>query len=285
MLARIQDFLLERGVERGTPVVAFGGGVIGDLAGFAAATVLRGLPVVQVPTTLLAQVDSSIGGKVAVDHPRGKNLLGAFHPPSLVVADPELLATLPPRERRCGLAEIVKMALLGSPGLFGALEAAGGEPGPELLGRAIRESIALKAEVVRADPEEAGMRRILNLGHTLGHAIERCSESWRASHGEAVAVGLIGALRLGARTGLTPAALDARVGACLRALGLPVTVPNLRPEAIVAALALDKKRSEGRIAWVLLRELGEPAIRSDVRAQDVAAVAADLTGTEEKGAS
>ncbi len=260
MLARLQDFLIDAGVERTTPVLAIGGGVTGDIGGFASATVLRGLPLVQVPTTLLAQVDASIGGKVAVDHPLGKNLLGAFHPPSLVLADPELLGTLPPREEHCGLAEIVKMALLGSPGLFGRLESCGGGLDDRLLHDAIRESIGIKAEVVRADPRELGLRRILNLGHTFGHAIERCGGFRALSHGEAVAVGLIGALRLGARHGTTPDRLGARVAACISALGLPVGAPGLDAGAIVAALAYDKKRSGGKCAWVLLRDVGDPTI-------------------------
>ena len=280
MLATIQDFLLESRVERTTAVVSVGGGVTGDLAGFAAATVLRGLPSVQVPTTLLAQVDASIGGKVAVDHPLGKNLLGAFHPPSLVLADPELLRTLPAREKRCGLAEIVKMALLASPGLFRRLESCDREVDDRLLRDAILESIGLKAEVVRADPREAGPRRILNLGHTFGHAIESCGGYRGLSHGEAVAVGLIGALRLGARHGTTPDHLDARVANCVSALGLPVEAPGLDPGEICAALAHDKKRRDGKRAWVLLRDVGDPTIETELDEAAILDVAAGLVSPD-----
>lgn len=278
-LARLQDFLLEQGVERRTPVVAFGGGVTGDIVGFAAATVLRGVPLVQVPTTLLAQVDASVGGKVAIDHAQGKNLLGAFFPPTLVVADPLALETLSPREWRCGLAEIVKMALLGSPDLFGHLMA--GPLEPELQRRAILEAIGLKVEIVRLDPQEVGLRRILNLGHTIGHAIERCSGFGRLSHGEAVAVGLVGALRLGVRAGITPAGLDARVELCLSRLGLPTAVPGLDPALLEAALAQDKKRADGRVAWVLLRGLGDPLVRADIAPEAVRAELETITRADE----
>ncbi len=275
-LARVQDFLLANGVERSTPVIAFGGGAIGDLVGFAAATALRGVPVVQVPTTLLAQVDASVGGKVAINHRRGKNLLGTFHPPALVVADQSVLRSLPPREMRSGLGEVVKMALLGAPGLLARLENSRLPLGNDLLRRAILSAIGLKAEVVRIDPEERDLRRILNLGHTVAHAIERAASYARWAHGEAVATGLVAALRIGVRMGITPRGLDARVEACLAALGLPVAAPGADPGELEAGILHDKKKRDGRVSWVLLRGVGDPLVTADIRTEILREVLSSL---------
>jgi 3-dehydroquinate synthase len=279
-LARVQDFLLDNGVERRTPVVAFGGGVIGDLVGFAAATVLRGVPVVQVPTTLLAQVDASIGGKVAINHRHGKNLLGAFHPPALVVADQAVLRSLAQREMRCGFGEIVKMALLGAPDLLALLEQTRLPLEDRLLRRAILTAIGLKAEVVRIDPEERDLRRTLNFGHTVAHALERAHGYSRWAHGEAVAVGMLAALRIGVRMGVTPSGLDARVERCLAALGLPVAAPRVDPLALEAGVLHDKKKRDGRISWVLLRGVGDPVITADLPADILREVLVSLTAPQ-----
>lgn len=275
-LAKVQDFLLEHEVDRKTPVIAVGGGVITDLAGFAAATVLRGVPFLPVPTSLLAQVDASVGGKVAIDHVCGKNLLGAFHHPMRVVIDPDLLSSLPEREMRAGWAEVVKMAALGSPDLMRALETAPLPLESSLVSRAIREAVGLKAEVVRADPHEAGLRRILNLGHTVAHAIEREAGFGTWNHGEAVAIGLVAAMRLGIRAGITEPGLDVRIGRCLTRLGLPCHAPGFAVNDLQKALRYDKKRVGGRVAWVLLRGFGDPVVTEEVETAWVDEVLRDV---------
>jgi len=257
---RLWTALLERGHGRSDALLALGGGVTGDLAGFVAATLHRGVPFVQAPTTLLAQVDSSVGGKVAIDHPLGKNLIGAFHQPRLVVADVAALATLPGRERWSGLAEIVKAALLGDEALFRTLEedleAIAAAPPAAVVARAI----AIKAKVVEADEREGGLRRILNLGHTVGHALELLANppGFTApvlTHGEAVAYGMRAAVRLSRRHAGLPEARERRALELLARFPLP-PLPPLDREALLAAMLRDKKREGAAIHYVVVPAIG-----------------------------
>ncbi len=257
---RLYDRLLARGADRELVVVALGGGVVGDIAGFVAATMLRGIRLVQVPTTLLAQVDSSVGGKTGVNTRRGKNLVGAFHQPALVVADPETFATLSDRQYRAGLAEVVKYGVIASPSLFSLLERCSSEV-MERDSRCMTEIVArccrLKAGVVAEDETELGLRRILNFGHTFGHAIEKVTGYRRFLHGEAVAMGMAAAMRLSARLGACERADVDRVGALLERLGLPTDVPNsVDPAAIAAALDFDKKVAGGKVRFILAEGVG-----------------------------
>jgi 3-dehydroquinate synthase len=229
-------------------VVAVGGGVIGDLAGFAAAVWHRGIPVVQVPTTLLAQVDAAVGGKTAVDLPEGKNLLGAFHQPSAVVADLDPLRTLPERERRAGLAEVLKYGFIADPELLAILEdapAAAVGCAPELAGELVRRSVTVKAGLVGADERESGQRALLNYGHTVGHAVEALGGYQAYRHGEAVGLGMIFAARLGERLGISEAGLADRTVAALAGLGLPTGLPSLDPARVWEVLRRDKKARRG----------------------------------------
>jgi len=259
----IEDALLDAGCGRDTAIVALGGGVTTDMAGFVAATYQRGIPYVQVPTTLLAMVDASVGGKTAVDHPRGKNLIGAFHQPSAVFIDTDFLATLPDRELRCGLAEVVKAAVVRDAGLFLSLQAGAAgllarEAAP--LAGAIARACEIKAEVVAADEKEGDLRKILNLGHTIGHAIEALS-GYAMPHGEAVSIGMVAETRLAARLGVLAQTDAAAIEALLASLGLPVRLPadhaGMTPWAILEAARRDKKSREGRIAYVLPSRIGE----------------------------
>ena len=276
--------LIRRGIERSDLLVALGGGVIGDLAGFAAAILLRGLGFVQIPTTLLAQVDSSVGGKTAIDVPEGKNLVGAFHQPRLVVADSDLLATLPAREMRAGYAEVVKYGLLGDAAFFARLESEGaavlaGEAGA--LTRAVVACCAAKAAIVARDEREAGERALLNLGHTFGHALEAAvGYDGRLLHGEGVAIGMGLAFRLSEALGLCPPEDTARVLAHLRRLGLPteaafLEAPGLTGAELLRLMQRDKKVEAGRIAFVLVRGIGRAFVARDV---EPAAVEALLDG-------
>jgi 3-dehydroquinate synthase len=246
--ARLTDALLAAGYGRDAAIVALGGGVTGDLAGFVAATYMRGIPVVQVPTTLLAMVDSSVGGKVGLDTPAGKNLVGAFHAPAVVVADPLTLGTLPDREYRSGLAEVVKHALIGDAGHFGWLEENARAllaRDPDALTEVICRSVELKAAVVAEDERESGRRAVLNAGHTVAHAIEQAS-GYAVPHGEAVALGLVAECRLGEALGVTEAGTAGRVAALLTLLGLPVRLPAGPPVAtLTAAMQVDKKTRSG----------------------------------------
>lgn len=258
---RILGRLLAAGWERRDPVLALGGGMVGDLAGFVAATALRGVPFVQLPTTLLAQADASVGGKVGVDHRTGKNLIGAFHQPRLVVADLDVLATLPVRHVRAGLAEIVKCGVVRDERILDALEGAAPAIARGDLGaieEPLRRAIAVKAAIVSRDERESGERRVLNFGHTVGHAIEVAERYRGLLHGEAVAVGMVAALRLGRARGVTPAPLAERVEDLLGALGLPVRLPaGLPPERLVRAMARDKKVEAGEIRFVLAGPAGQ----------------------------
>ncbi|HTU12483.1 MAG TPA: 3-dehydroquinate synthase [Allosphingosinicella sp.] len=275
-LASLIDSLLLAGVERSDHIVAFGGGVIGDLVGFAAAILKRGCNFVQVPTSLLAQVDSSVGGKTAINTPVGKNLVGAFHQPSLVLIDPSCLDTLPPREVRAGYAEIVKGALIDDADFFAWCEAHGaallaGDPQARLY--AIAMSVAFKAAIVAADEREtAGRRALLNLGHTFGHALEaETGFSDRLLHGEAVALGTALAFRFSAARGLCAEADAARVTAHLDAVGLPTRLDFGTGASLAAHMIHDKKASGGRVPFILARGIGEALVDRNVDLDEVAA--------------
>ena len=269
----LAERLLGLGLERGTAFVALGGGVVGDLTGFAAATLLRGMDFVQIPTTLLAQIDSSVGGKTGVNARRGKNLVGAFHQPRLVLADLDALATLPRREWLAGYGEMVKYGLLGDAGFFAQLERTGadilaGASGP--LGDAVALCCRMKAEIVAEDEREAGRRALLNLGHTFGHALEaETGYGPDLLHGEAVAVGMMLAADLSRRLGLVDEADFARIGRHLSAVGLKTRVDQVPggpfpADRLIAHMAHDKKVADGRIAFVLMRGIGASFQRRDV---------------------
>jgi len=263
------EWLAAQRVERGDTVVALGGGVVGDLAGFAAATYLRGVRLVQAPTTLVAQVDSALGGKVGVDLPAGKNLVGAFHQPALVVADTTTLATLPEREWRAGLAEVIKHGVIRDRGLLDIL----GDRRDDVLARApgvvariVARAAAVKVDVVREDPLEQGLRRILNYGHTLGHALERVAGYGVVRHGEAVGWGMAAAARIGERVGLCHGEFVRWQDALLHSYGLldAVSLPRVAADDLIAATRLDKKSAGGRISWILPRKPGDVVVTSDV---------------------
>lgn len=264
---RLYDEALAAGLDRRRPIFALGGGVVGDLAGFVAATFLRGVPFVQLPTTLLAQVDSSVGGKVAVNHPQGKNLIGAFYQPRLVAADMNTLATLPEREWRGGLAEVVKYgAIMDGSFLSWLVERQGGIAARQaaVAGAIVSRCCRYKAEVVAEDERESGRRAILNFGHTIGHAVEAATGFGRYIHGEAVAIGMVGAAFLGERCGRTPAGTCRRLEEVLQALGLPVRTAACTPEQLEPLLLHDKKMAEGKLHWVLLSSLGEAVVTNQV---------------------
>lgn len=254
-------------LERGDPVVALGGGVVGDLAGLVAALYMRGTPFVQVPTTLLAQIDSSVGGKVAVNHAAGKNLIGAFHQPVAVVADTSTLATLPRRELRAGLFEAIKYGLLGDASLFSWMErrmdalCAGS---PDDLAHLTAVCCRIKARVVEADETEAGLRRVLNLGHTVGHAIETATRYRRLLHGEAVGYGLEAAAMIGVALGTLSTAEAGRILRLIASVGPRPGIDDLDPDVLIAAMRHDKKRTAGRVAFIVPVGIGAVEIRTDV---------------------
>jgi 3-dehydroquinate synthase len=260
---RLYDAMLARGLDRGSVVVALGGGMVGDLAGFVAATYLRGVSFVQVPTTLLAMVDASVGGKVAVNLPRGKNLVGAFHQPKLVWIDVDTLASLPRRERAAGLAEIVKAAAIRDAAFFAELERAGErllEADADVLLPVIERACAIKAEVVSQDEREGGLRMILNFGHTLAHAVETLKRYRGILHGEAVAIGMVFATRRSEALGLAAPGVAARIESLLGRLGLPTEAPPFPRRAYLSALAVDKKKRDAHVRFVGLREIGRAEI-------------------------
>lgn len=260
---RIYDQLILDRFERKSTLVALGGGVIGDMTGFAAATFLRGIPFVQVPTTVVAQVDASIGGKTGVDHPRGKNLIGAFHQPKLVCVDPTVLASLPRREFIAGLAEVVKYGVILDAGFFKYLEqnaAAILAMDPGILFHCIKRSAALKAKVVSADERESGLRKILNYGHTLGHAVETLTGYRKYKHGEAVAIGMASAAKLSYLLGLTEWQVVQRQIALLKSLHLPTELPKLDPGSILEVMERDKKVVSGEIFFILPEKIGSVRI-------------------------
>jgi shikimate kinase/3-dehydroquinate synthase len=262
-VAALYEQFLAGGLDRGDTVLSLGGGVIGDVAGFAAATFLRGVRFVQVPTTLLAMVDASVGGKTGVDLAQGKNLVGAFKQPALVLVDPAVLATLPPSERRSGMAEALKHAVISDPALFAQLERPPGDHALPLTVTQLACAIGVKIDIVEEDPYEAGRRAVLNLGHTIGHALERLS-GYGQCHGEAVAIGLVGAVRMAVALGLAEAAVAERITSALAAWELPVRCPPFSAESIWAAMATDKKRRGSALRWVLPRGIGQVEIVEDV---------------------
>ncbi len=265
-LDRIFAALLEARADRRSVLVAVGGGVVGDMAGFAAATYQRGIAHVQVPTTLLAQVDSSVGGKTAINHALGKNMVGAFHQPAAVIADTSSLASLPPREYAAGLAEVAKYGAIRDLGFLEWIEShaqalVGRDPAA--LAHAIRRSCEIKAEVVAEDERESGVRALLNFGHTFGHAIESAAGYGNWLHGEAVAAGMAMAARFSARQGRLAAAKADRLVALLERLGLPVAPPAFAPERWLEFMGRDKKNEGGQVTLVLLEDLGRAAVVRD----------------------
>lgn len=251
--SELSDALLNRTFGRDSALLLLGGGVVGDLGGFVAATYLRGIPYVQIPTTLLAMLDASVGGKTAVDTPHGKNLIGAFHPPAAVVADPLVLATLPDREFRGGLAEAVKHGVIADRAYFDWIAAEAEQivlRHPPSLAALVRRSVEIKAQVVSEDEREAGRRAILNAGHTIAHALEQAS-GYALPHGEAVAIGLVIECRLAESLGLAAAGTAGEVTTLLSRLGLPTEPPGVSPERLFEAIASDKKNRESRIRFAL----------------------------------
>ena len=271
-LGRATEWLLAQKIERKDLVVALGGGVIGDLAGFAAAILRRGLRFVQIPTTLLAQVDSSVGGKTGINSPQGKNLIGAFHQPALVLADIDVLETLSPRDFRTGYGEVAKYGLLGDERFFEWLEANATAlaADPDLRQRAVRHSVQMKADIVQRDETEQGDRALLNLGHTFGHALESATGySDRLLHGEGVAIGCALAFELSARMGLCSQEIPSRVAAHFAAMGLPSRIRDIPgdlpdDEALIALMAQDKKVQDGKLRFILARGIGQAFVTDDV---------------------
>ncbi len=273
-VTRIYDALVRANAERSSTIVTVGGGVITDMAGFAAATYLRGVPVVHVPTTLLAQVDAAIGGKVGVNHPLGKNLIGAFHQPHAVVIDPLVLATLPRREFRAGLYEVVKYGMTSSPALFTrvatAKDAIFGRD-PDVLDAVIAASCRIKADVVAADERESGLRRILNFGHTAGHALEAVTKYRRYRHGEAVAYGMLVAAEIAVVRGALAPADRRALGDLIASLGPLPPVADVPGRDVIEAMAHDKKVVAGRLHFVLPTAIGATTIVNDVTPKEIAA--------------
>jgi 3-dehydroquinate synthase len=282
-LDRLHDAFLAAKLARDGVVVAVGGGVVGDVAGFAAATYMRGVSWVGVPTTLLAMVDSAIGGKVGINHPKAKNLLGAFHQPRAVVIDPDFLATLPVREVRSGAFEVIKYGLLGDRALFKALQRA-----PEdlrtwdraALENAIATSCRIKAEIVEQDERERGVRKTLNLGHTIGHALETVTAYRRFTHGEAVGWGLVGAAQIARRRGLLADAAADAIASAVDRLGPRPKMSDLEANDILAAISRDKKAEKGRVPFILPTAIGKVTIRPDVRAGEIRQALRVMAGRE-----
>ena len=267
MADRIYEQAIQAGLDRDSAILALGGGVVGDLTGFVAATYLRGVPFLQVPTTLLAQVDSSVGGKVAVDHALGKNLIGAFYQPRGVLIDPQVLISLPEREFASGMAEVIKYGLIFDAAFLtelrtDALAVLGRDP--QQMERIVARCCRMKAAVVERDEQDVGDRMLLNFGHTAGHAIEAAGGFERFTHGEGVALGMLTATRLSELTGMIPAGTVAEVRSLLETYGLPVHCGGLRANELIRRMGTDKKREAGTLRWVLLEKPGRAVIRKDV---------------------
>jgi 3-dehydroquinate synthase len=265
-VARILDVLVANRFGRDCTVVALGGGVVGDMAGFAASCYQRGVAYVQVPTTLLAQVDSSVGGKTGVNHPGGKNLIGAFHQPVAVIADASTLSTLPVRELRAGLAEVIKYGLLGDAPFYDWLEAHMDEllaADPKALSYVIQRSCEIKAQIVGRDEREQGDRALLNLGHTFGHAVEAATHYTQWLHGEAIGAGLLMAATMSHECGMVEAVQVDRLRRLLQRVGLPVKIEGVTPEVALEHMRIDKKVQGGRIRLVLLRSIGDSFVTAD----------------------
>ncbi|MGB3493614.1 MAG: 3-dehydroquinate synthase [Elainellaceae cyanobacterium] len=269
-IQKIYDAALTHRLERSSTMVSLGGGVIGDMTGFAAATWLRGIHFVQVPTSLLSMVDASIGGKTGVNHPQGKNLIGAFYQPQLVLIDPEVLGTLPPREFRAGMAEVIKYGVIWDRDLFEQLEAAPSlqthdELPADLLQTILTRSCQAKADVVSQDEREAGLRAILNYGHTLGHTVESLTGYTTVNHGEAVAIGMVAAGQIAVEMGWWSAELQQRQVALIAATGLPTQIPsNLSADDMIEALQTDKKVKAGQVRFILPTAIGSVNITNQV---------------------
>ena len=271
--SRIQDSLVEHQLDRGSTLIALGGGVIGDLAGFAAAVYMRGIPYVQIPTTLQAQVDASVGGKTAINHPKGKNLIGAFHQPKLVLIDVDTLKTLPQRDIRAGLIEVIKMGVIRDEPLFERVEENLGailNLDDTTLIEVISQACVNKAEIVAKDEKESRLRMVLNYGHTFGHALEALTHYNRYRHGEAVAIGMNCAAQLAVNLGIFSETHFQRQRALLKRAKLPITLPSdLTPEALCDAMYLDKKTLGGKLRLILPTRIGEVIIRDDVEDRQV----------------
>lgn len=275
-VARVLDALVKIKADRSTTIIAVGGGVIGDLVGFSAATYLRGIPIVHVPTTLLAQVDSAIGGKTGVNHPLGKNLIGSFHAPSLVVADPIVLQTLPRREFRAGLYEVLKYGVIREPELLDRIHnsvTAIFHRDGAAVAPLVSASCRIKAEVVSADERESGLRRILNFGHTVGHALEAVTKYKQFRHGEAIGYGMLAALHIGVARGITPKPLLEEVETLITQLGPLPPVAGLSAKEVVAAIGRDKKIVEGTLHFVAASERGKTVELTDVSEKEIKAAA------------
>jgi 3-dehydroquinate synthase len=273
-VAQLFDVLLMMGIDRSSAIIALGGGVVGDLVGFVAATFMRGIPFVHVPTSLLAQVDSSIGGKVGVNHPVVKNLVGIFYQPALVLADPQTLYTLPNEEYVAGLGEVVKYGMIHNAQLFSYLEQrhdAVLSLEPKALEFVIATCVSSKAEIVAADEREKGLRAVLNFGHTVAHALEAATGYSKFRHGEAVAIGLVCESRLAVRLGLLSRDAEDRLSALLLWLGLPIKQEQVAPEHLLHLMLLDKKVSSGKMRFALPKAIGEATIVEAVRASDMSA--------------
>lgn len=273
-VARILDALVKANADRSTVLIAIGGGVIGDMAGFSAATYLRGIPIVHVPTTLLAQVDSAIGGKTGVNHPLGKNLIGSFHAPSLVVADPIVLETLPRREFRAGLYEVIKYGVISDPTLLDRLRdsttAIFNRDGAAIA-PLVSASCRIKAAVVSADERESGLRRILNFGHTIGHALESVTKYKQFRHGEAIGYGMLAALAIGVARGITPTSLSEEVAALITQLGPLPSVAGISAKEVYAAIGRDKKVVAGTLHFVAATDRGKTVELTDVTEKEIKA--------------
>jgi 3-dehydroquinate synthase len=278
-VSRVWDWLIDQGAQRRDALVAFGGGVVCDLVGFAAASYLRGIGLINVPTTLLAQVDASVGGKTGVNHARGKNLIGAFYQPLCVVADTSLLATLSQRAFAAGMAEVAKMAMILDAELFERLEREASDLQPasaEALAPFVARSIELKADIVERDERESGDRMLLNYGHTVGHALEAGAGYGTLLHGEAVAIGMQAAALIAQRLNMLSRSDAERQTALLRALHLPLTFPT-SVEDVLARLSVDKKRAGTRQRWILAERVGAARIRDDVPAKVVHEAVSSIT--------
>jgi 3-dehydroquinate synthase len=273
-VARILDALVKEKADRSTVLVAIGGGVIGDMAGFAAATYLRGIPIVHVPTTLLAQVDSAIGGKTGVNHPLGKNLIGSFHAPAMVVADPIVLETLPRREFRAGLYEVIKYGVISEPALLDrirdSVKAIFAREG-DAVAPLVSASCRIKAAVVSADERESGLRRTLNFGHTVGHALEAVTKYKQFRHGEAIGYGMLAALAIGVARGITPKSLYDEVEALITQLGPLPSVADISAKEVFAAIGRDKKVVAGTLHFVAATDRGKTVELTDVTEKEIKA--------------
>jgi len=270
-VASLYEQFLAGGLDRSGTVLSLGGGVTGDVAGFAAATFMRGVRFIQVPTTLLAMVDASVGGKTGVDLPQGKNLVGAFKQPELVVIDPTVLATLPSEEFRSGMAEVIKHGVIGDQDLFAELETTTRNTQHVIRNTQIARALRVKIAIVEEDPYERGRRAVLNLGHTVGHGLEQ-SSGFSLRHGEAVSIGMVAAARIAVELGYAAPALADRIEAVLSAWGLPVRCPSIEADAIREAMAHDKKRRGRRLRWVLPRAIGQVEMVEDVPQETVKSV-------------